>query len=95
MEECQDVLSLCPQGHRRRKKRIGVEHDYQASVTVNANMAKQKAEQKVQDNIADKMSGSFNALESAAVAKAEIIDNNTAVIALLTNITCRNKQATC
>ena len=41
------------------------------------------AEQKARDDIAAKMSGSFNALANAAVAKAETIDSHAATIAQL------------
>ena len=84
-------------------KAYGIEPGLQANAAVLAKtsgvLASQQqaeAEQKARDEIADKMSGSFEALASAAVAKAETIDNNAAAIASLTQtvaeLTATNKR---
>ena len=62
----------------------GMEPGLQANATVAASHQKAEAEQKARDDIADQMSGSFQALAGAAVAKAETLDHNAAAIASLT-----------
>ena len=75
-------------------KALGIEPDLQANAAMQTRRA--DAEQKARDDIAAKMSGSFNALASAAVAKSETIDSNAASIAQLTKaiyeLTETNKQ---
>ena len=63
-------------------KALGLEPDLQANAAISTRQA--EAEQKARDDIAAKMSSSFDALASAAVAKAETIDSNAASIAQLT-----------
>ena len=84
-------------------KAYGMEPGLQANAavlaktnTVLASQQRAEAEQKARDEIADKMSGSFQALASAAVAKAETIDHNASTIASLTQtvaeLTSTNKR---
>ena len=61
----------------------GMEPNFLANATI-VTKTKEDAEQKAQDDIAAKMLGSFNALASAAVAKAKTLDANAVTIALLT-----------
>ena len=68
---------------KQEQKCLGAEPDYQASSAVAARNVVEAAEQKARDEMADKMSGSFNALASTAVAKAATIDNHAATIAAL------------
>ena len=68
---------------KQEHKCLGAKPDYQANFAVAARNAKEAAEQKAQDNVADKISGPFDALASAAVAKAETIDNHVATITTL------------
>ena len=63
-------------------KALGIEPDLQANSAIQTKLA--DAEQKARDDIAAKMSGSFNALACAAVAKSETIDSHAASIAQLT-----------
>ena len=55
-----------------------------------------QAEQKARDDIAVKMSGSFDALACAAVAKSDMLDNHTTTIKSLTDavsqLTATNKR---
>ena len=69
---------------KQEHKCFGAEPDYQANSAAAARNAKEAAEQKACEDIADKVSGPFNALASTAVAKAESINNHTATIAALT-----------
>ena len=65
-------------------KAYGLEPGLQANAAVTTNRQKVDAEQKARDEIADQMSGSFNALANAAIAKSETLDHNAATIASLT-----------
>ena len=62
-------------------KEAGMEPSLQANSAV---VKEEEIEDKVRQEIADKMSGSFDALASAAVAKSETLDNNATTIASLT-----------
>ena len=77
-------------------KAYGMEPGLQANTAAVASQQKAEAEQKARDEIADKMSGSFEALASATVAKAETIDHNAVAIASLTKLaaelTATNKR---
>ena len=79
----------------QENKCMGIDGGHLANSAVSEEKAKQEAEQKARDDIAAKMSGSFDALASAAIAKAETLDNNAATIASLTKtiaeLTATNK----
>jgi len=76
-------------------KESGMEPSLQANAAV---VKEEEIEDKVRQEIADKMSGSFDALASAAVAKSETLDNNATTIASLTKSLAQvietNKQLT-
>ena len=67
-----------------------VEHQANSATTIHT------AEQKVRDEIGEKMSGSFEALACAAVAKSDMLDQHTATILALTTtvteLTASNKK---
>ena len=70
--------------YQAKNKCLGSKPDYQANSALRTNQVKEEAEQRAQDDIASKISSSFGALASAAVAKAETIDSHAATILLLT-----------
>ena len=86
----QEVL---PRRHQRSGRQ---EPGLQANAAFAASQQQVEADQKARGEIADQMSGSFNALASAAVAKAETLDQNAAAIASLTKsvaeLTATNKR---
>ena len=69
---------------KQEHKCLGAKPDYQANSASAARNAKEDAEQKARDEIAANMSRSFDALASAAVAKAETINSHAATIVALT-----------
>ena len=73
-------------------KAMGNEAEHQANAVITTSQAEQKA----RDNIALKMSGSFDALACAAVAKSDMLDNHTTTIKSLTDavaqLTATNKK---
>ena len=73
-------------------KAMGTEVEHQANAVITTSQAEQKA----RDDIAEKMSGSFEALACAAVAKSDMLDNHTTTINSLTNtvgqLTATNKR---
>lgn len=64
-----------------KNKAMGTEVEHQA----NAVMSASQAEQKANDDIAENMSGSFDALACAAVAKSDMLDKHTTTIKSLTD----------
>ena len=68
---------------KQEQKCLGADQDYHTGSAVAARSVVEAAEQKARDEMAEKMSGSFDALASAAVAKAATIDSHAATIAAL------------
>ena len=71
---------------KQEQKCLGVDPDYQASSAVAARNVKEALEQKARDEMAEEMSGSFDTLASAAVAKAnaKLVETNKRLVAQLT-----------
>ena len=74
---------------KEENKYMGIDSTYQVKAAVATEVITNKAKQKAQDEIIAKMSGSFDALASAAVGKAETINSHAAVIASLAKITAK------
>ena len=73
-----------------------MEAGLQANAAVTASQQQAEAEQKAHDDIANQISGPFNALANTVVAKAETLDANAAAIVSLTTkvakLTTTNKR---
>ena len=78
------------------RTKYGMEAGLQANAAVAASQQQAEAEQKARDDVANQMSGPFNALANAAVAKAQTLDANKAAIASLmttvAELTATNKR---
>ena len=91
-KECKAYYCKALRAVKQEHKCLGAKPAYRANSVITVSNAKEAAEQKAWDDIADKMSGSFNVLASAAVAKAETIDSHAATIAALTKTNTGDKQ---
>ena len=81
--KCKAYYCKALRAAKQEQKCHGADRDYQASSAITTRNVKEATEQTARDEIAVKMSGSFDALASAANAKAATIDSNAAAIAAL------------
>ena len=84
------------EGLEDEKRGYGIEAGLEAIAAVAASQQQAEAEQKAREDIANQMSGPFNALANATIAKAETLDTNASAIKSLTEsvakLTATNKR---
>ena len=83
MIKCKSYYRRVLRAFKQERKCLGADPNYQASSADAARNVKEASEQKARDEMAEKMSGSFDALASAAVAKTVTIYIQAATIAVL------------